>query len=282
MLYAIFLPPVYLNAPFMPKVSKGARFMESYWEPINCTALVPIDSTHILGNTLGLPRWSLFLRNITYVNSFILGLLIGLILGDAHMRFTKNNTSPRLIFKQSLINFPFFWNVFMNLIHYIPYMPALDSTTIKGITYYSTVFHTRTYPIFIFLYNLFYVNSIKTISSELFHYFTPVSLAYWIMSDGFSNKYALTLCTDNFTIQEIVILINILIIKYDLNCSLHKYGNYYRIYIKADSMVKLHELVDLYIIPFSFYKLKNIKKIYQLITRNYSFLIFIVFKNLSF
>jgi hypothetical protein len=75
------------------------------------------------------------------------------------------------------------------------------------------------------------------------------------MSDGVSNKYALTLCTDSFTIQEVVLLINILIIKYDLNCIIHKSNNNFRIFIKAESMGKLHKLVDPYIIPFSSYKL---------------------------
>jgi hypothetical protein len=68
------------------------------------------------------------------------------------------------------------------------------------------------------------------------------------------------LCTDSFTIQEVVLLINILIIKYDLNCSIHKSNNNLRIYIKAESIDKLYKLVDPYIIPFSAYKLKNEKR----------------------
>jgi hypothetical protein len=77
------------------------------------------------------------------------------------------------------------------------------------------------------------------------------------MSDGVSSRYGLTLCTDSFTIQEIVLLINILIIKYDLNCTIHKSNKNYRIYIKADSMFKLHKIVDPFILPLSAYKLRK-------------------------
>lgn len=41
------------------------------------------------------------------------------------------------------------------------------------------------------------------------------------MSDGVSNKYGLRLCTDSFSLKEVVLLINILLIKFELNCSIH-------------------------------------------------------------
>jgi hypothetical protein len=85
------------------------------------------------------------------------------------------------------------------------------------------------------------------------------------MSDGTSNKYGLRLCTDSFTLNEVVLLINILKIKFDLNCTIHTLTNpkgikYYRIYFKADSMPKLINLISPYIIPFSNYKLSKIKR----------------------
>lgn len=80
------------------------------------------------------------------------------------------------------------------------------------------------------------------------------------MSDGVSQQYGLLLCTDSFTVKEVVILINILIIKYDLDCSIHNHNGKPRIYIKANSMVKLRQLVNPYIIPFSTYKLRKGKR----------------------
>jgi len=84
----------------------------------------------------------------------------------------------------------------------------------------------------------------------LFHYFSPKALAYWIMCDGLSNQYSLTLCTECFTIKEVVCLINILKIRYDLNCNLHTIKSGPRIYIKAESMKRLRLFVSPYLIPF--------------------------------
>lgn len=87
------------------------------------------------------------------------------------------------------------------------------------------VFETRSYPVLNQLQELFVENGIKVIKPELFHYLTPVSLAHWIMSDGVEkSQYGLTLCTDGFTFQDVSRLINILIIRYQLDCRMHFYS----------------------------------------------------------
>jgi LAGLIDADG DNA endonuclease family len=77
------------------------------------------------------------------------------------------------------------------------------------------------------------------------------------MSDGVSNQYGLTLCTDSFTVKDTITLINILKLRFNLDCSLHYYSKckYPRIYIKASSMNQLRLIVERHIIPFSQYKL---------------------------
>lgn len=256
----ILLPHVFLIPPFKPIVNKWNYIQNSVYPPTNCTALVQISNYSILGNTLNLSRFTKFLRDITYIPYFQFSILIGLILGDAHIELGKNNTNPRIKFTQSIINFPFFWTVFMYLIHYVSSMPIIAVTKLGAKSYLATVFQTRSYPVFLFLYNLFYVNKVKTISDELFHYINPIALAYWIMCDGVSAQYGVVLCSESFTLQENIKLINILKIKFDLNCSLHTLNrdkSQYRIYIRANSMKTLHSLVDPYIIPFSSYKLRK-------------------------
>lgn len=77
------------------------------------------------------------------------------------------------------------------------------------------------------------------------------------MSDGVSTKYGLIICTDNYSVPEVVRFINILIIRYDLNCSVHYclLKGLPRIYIKASSLNKLRTIIIPHIIPFSLYKL---------------------------
>lgn len=119
------------------------------------------------------------------------------------------------------------------------------------------VLETRAYPILNRLENLFIINQIKIIKTDLFHYLTPTALAYWIMCDGVSNQYGITLCTDGFTNSDVGRLINILIIRYNLDCRMHFNAGKPRIYISAKSMDELRKLVKYDIIPFSYYKLQK-------------------------
>ena len=145
-------------------------------------------------------------------------------------------------------------DVFNNLSHYCTNLPRLDYTKIKGKKFTLIVLETRTYPVLNILYDLFTNNGKKIIKEDLFYFITPTSLAYLIMSDGVSNQYGLTICTDSFSIKEVIILSskeeNILKIKFDLNTSLHFYNNKPRIYFPAATKIRLKELISPYMIPF--------------------------------
>ena len=62
-----------------------------------------------------------------------------------------------------------------------------------------------------------------------------------------------------FTLKEIVLIINVLIIKFRLECNIHKQDNYYVIYIKSKSLKKnLHHMLP-YIHPSMLYKFQGHK-----------------------
>lgn len=76
---------------------------------------------------------------------------------------------------------------------------------------------------------------IRSISPQLIHYMNYIVLAYWIMGDGSKRKKGIILCTNGFTLKEIIILINILIIKFNINHSIQiEKKKYYRIYINGN------------------------------------------------
>ena len=59
---------------------------------------------------------------------------------------------------------------------------------------------------------------------------TPVALAHLIMGDGSVRPQGLILCTDSYSLNDVVRLMNVLIIKYRLECTLQFYTkNHYRI-----------------------------------------------------
>jgi hypothetical protein len=76
------------------------------------------------------------------------------------------------------------------------------------------------------------------------------------MDDGqYVKNGGLTLCTDNFTLQEVNVLKSVLENKYGLLCSLHNKKGNYRIYISGHSLSVLKQLVLPYVHPNFRYKL---------------------------
>ena len=78
------------------------------------------------------------------------------------------------------------------------------------------------------------------------------------MDDGtlFKNK-GLKFCTNSFTLKEIKFLQNILLVKYNLESTIHKTGhiNQYNIYILKSSMNDLISIVKPFIHPSMMYKI---------------------------
>ena len=91
--------------------------------------------------------------------------------------------------------------------------------------------------------------------------FSPISLAYWIMDDGYFDSYGrvqtILLCTESFTKSECVLLQSVLT---DLNIKStlkirSKENDRYRIRISKTSMSLLQELVTPYMHKDFIYKL---------------------------
>ena len=76
------------------------------------------------------------------------------------------------------------------------------------------------------------------------------------MGEGAILNKGLVLCTDSYYIQEVVNLINVLKIKYDINCTIQGYKiNRPRINILKESMPKLQTLIIPYILFPLLYKI---------------------------
>ena len=75
------------------------------------------------------------------------------------------------------------------------------------------------------------------------------------MGDGVAKQHGLILCTDSYNIVDIVRLINVLIIRYNLDCTIRSHtSNQSRIYIRERSMPILRELVKNHMVKSMLYK----------------------------
>jgi hypothetical protein len=150
--------------------------------------------------------------------------------------------------------------VFLKLSHYCQGYPILDTTRINGKLFVGIKLVTRVYPCFTYWHNILYVNKKKIVPLDLYNLLTYEALAYWIMGDGTKFGKGLTLQTQSFTIKEIVYIINVLMHKFKLKCSIHMQRNQPTIYISSKSMKELQPKILPYFIPSMRYKLHEYKK----------------------
>ena len=119
--------------------------------------------------------------------------------------------------KQSIINFNYLWYVFSELCYLTSGLPLLGSNFMRGKKFFSVSFQTRQLDCLNEILNLMYEfkegKYVKTIKPELVLYMDYIVLAHIVMGDGAKKNKGITLCTDNFTLQEVTMLINIFIKK---------------------------------------------------------------------
>lgn len=138
--------------PLVPIINKWNKIDKSVFPKTNCTAITIFNGK--LDNTLSLPRLTKFIKDLTYLNTQSLDIFIGILLGNAYLKKGKRQVNVRIGFKQSIINFPFLWLVFTELIHYFTTLPRFDFAKVKGKKYGQLILETRSYPVLNKLYDL--------------------------------------------------------------------------------------------------------------------------------
>lgn len=204
------------------------------------------------------------------IPSSVWEVITGELLGDGHISYDPIN-SPQI---NARLEFTFA----AKILHYVNYLkfnvlapictsssptswsnPNLDS---KEPTQYW--FSTKRLPSITNLYFSWYKEIdgkfIKILPFNIEELLTPVALAHWIMGDGYFADGCVKICTDNFTKEEVLRLIEILHVKYGIKASINQRTNpggiiKWRIRISKLSMDKLISLVRPYFIPEMVYKL---------------------------
>jgi len=214
-----------------------------------------------LESTVGSGRFTKLVSNMIKIAPYQYSVIVGLLLSDGWLTFaSKTNKSARLGFKQSLSHSQYVFFVFNKLAHYCSSSPGLTSGIRAGKRFYGLQFLTRSLPCFTELHSLLYPNGVKIIPDNIYELLTPVALAHIIMGDGEAKPHGLTICTNNFSIQDVVRLMNVLILRYGLECTLHLKRRQnqkieYMIYIRQGSMPLLRSIATPYFHPSMYYKL---------------------------
>ncbi len=207
---------------------------------ISSKSLVPYGTN--LSSTIGCPRYMALERKSVIIPNNLLPIFIGIILSDANIS-KSYKADARLQFKQTINHIDFFYFVFFKLSHYCSKAPYKTRTVVNKKEHLGLGFTTRSLSCITELYNIFYVNNKKIIPSNLYDILSWEALAYLIMGNGTYNS-GVRIQTDSFTIKEVVFVINVLIIKFNLECSLHYQRGNPILYIKSKSIKRnLHNLL---------------------------------------
>lgn len=185
--------------------------------------------------------------------------LIGLTLGDIHVKRLKPYYNTNLRVEQSLAHESYLfylYNMFKNLVATPPMSPKRKPHKVTGKIYPSLTFSTLAFPSLNIFHELFYNTGKKGVPLNISDYFTEISFAFWIMDDGTKAVGALKLCTESFTYSDILILIDMLKTKFDIQSSPQKRGVIgWRIYIPRTQMDKVRNLVKPHMHPDMLYKI---------------------------
>lgn len=195
--------------------------------------------------------------NMIKLPPYQLSVVIGLLLSDGWLTFSNSrNKNVRLGFSQSEKNSVYVWYVFSILSHYCSNYPIYRTRKYLGKFNYGRQFFTRSLPCFSELYSLFYPKEVKLLPNNLYNLLTPVALAHLIMGDGAVRPHGLIICTDSYELVDIIRLMNILMIRYRLECTLRYHTpTQPRIYIKQRSMPVLRDIVRPYMVKTMLYKI---------------------------
>jgi hypothetical protein len=196
-------------------------------------------------------------RNMLKLTPRARSIIIGLIISDGWMD-KRGHWNPRFGFKQSIKNFPYIWHLYNELAYLCSGNIYLGKNKMRGKIFYNLSFQSRQLESLNEVYNLFYLDSrTKIIKPELFEYLDYLSIAHWIMGDGSKRNKGITLCTDSFSFKDVVNLMNILKIKFNINSTIHMEKLKPRIYINKKELLKILPFIKPYFDDHFLYKIEN-------------------------
>ena len=186
-------------------------------------------------------------------------IVIGLALGDLYVRRRHKTGNTCLCFKQSMKNEPYMNYLYELFQEYCRMVPRIRDAHLSGKIHKCIEFETLAYSAFNKFHDMFYKDKVKIVPKDIGNYLTARSLGMWYQDDGGADRSGFVFYTNNFTKEDVELLVKVLKDKFLLDCSIHtrndKVRKPYVIYIKANSRERFKSLVEPYVISHFSYKL---------------------------
>lgn len=226
-------------------------------------SIIYFISTFVLlfASTKGISRLSSSKRRLIKIPGEVKEILIGILLGDAHIAKRSSTGNSRLIYAQTAFKhkeyFDYVLSFFLDFCtkdYSLQTRIIVDNRSHKR--YNAISFTTMQLPCFNEYREMFYKLNVKVVPENIYKLLTPRGLAFWIMDDGSKQGSGLHLSVYGFSDTDVNKLMFTLQDKFNLKCSIH-YNRDKKpiIYIFKESMDTLITLTKPYFIKEMLYKL---------------------------
>ena len=206
-----------------------------------------------VGSIIGLRLSQIALNSIT-LTVIQQEVIIGILIGDGYIETVGIKGQPMVQFNQGFIHLSYVLFLFNFLAPLCTHYPSLIRQR-DGL--YSLQIYTRCLLCLSPIYNTFMVNGHKIIPQNIEELLSPRALAFWSMDDGSLAGSGFYLNTQSYSYDEHIMLQNALLNKFNLQTSIHKHGDKYKLYIRAKSMDNFRSIVRPYFVDSFLYKLNS-------------------------
>ena len=190
-------------------------------------------------------------------------ILVGLLLGDAHLETQNQGKTYRLKIEQSLKHQDYVQHLYEVFEPWVLTSPQLKKKSSRGHASWNCWFQTVSHGAFRFYAHQFYVERRKRVPRLIHRWLTPRALSYWFMDDGSiksSQSKGLILNTQGYPFADVQRLVDVLQVSFELQAKPRKQKEGFQIYISGKSYERFQELVEPYLIAAMRYKLPDARK----------------------
>jgi hypothetical protein len=190
-------------------------------------------------------------------------VLIGLLLGDAHLETQNQGRTYRLKIEQSLKHRDYVQHLYEIFRPWVLTPPQLKEKSSRGHTSWNCWFQTVSHGAFRFYAHQFYIERQRRVPKLIHRWLTPRALSYWFMDDGSmksSQSKGVILNTQSYSISDIHRLVDVLQEEFGLQAKPRRQQEGFQIYISGKSYERFREFVEPYLIASMRYKLPRARQ----------------------
>lgn len=186
-------------------------------------------------------------------------VLIGILLGDAHLESQNRGRTYRLKIEQSLAHQFYVEHLYQIFREWVRTPPrSRRRISVKGRVSEMWSFQTYSHDAFRFYGQQFYFQRIKRVPKIIGRLLTSRALAYWFMDDGsikWRSSRETILNTQGYAAWGVKRLAQVLQEKFGLDVRLRHQKEGYQICIRGDSLDSFVKLIGPFLIPEMVYKI---------------------------